>query len=290
MKLFSVMKWSTLAGLLVATAACAEPPADVVAGRAMCGKWNNAIVNVQVVVKMTMSYDGESSKREEKGDTVGTVIDPSGLTVVSLSSVSPDSMFDSMYGEEDGPQISTEITDVKIRLSDGTEVPAKIVLRDKDLDLAFVRPSTKPKEPWKFVDLKDSATADVLDQVVTITRLGKVANRAISVSLIRIQAVLEKPRKFYVVDMYGDTGSPVGTLDGKILGIALLKMSAAASKSGSYRDSIMPVVLPAEDIAAVALQAPEDAPKEPEKPVAKEEPKAAPKAPAKAPAKPKTSK
>ncbi len=280
-----------LASCLIATSVCADQAPDVVAGRAVCNKWSDAVVSVQLVIKMTMSYGGESNKREEKGDTVGTVVDPSGLTVVSLSSVSPDDVIDSlMGGGEDRPSISTQITDVKIRHSDGTETPAKIVLRDKDLDLAFVRPAVKPKEPWKYVDLKDSVRADVLDQVVAITRLGKVANRSIAVNMPRIQAVLEKPRRFYVVSLNGETGGPVGSLDGKIIGISLLRMSPASGRSSNLTDSIIPVVLPAEDIVEVAAQAPEEAIEQPAASAPpKSEPKPAPK-PAKAPAKPKLAK
>ena len=40
--------------------------------------------------------------------------------------------------------METEVNDIKILLEDGAEVPAEIVLRDKDLDLAFIRPKAKP--------------------------------------------------------------------------------------------------------------------------------------------------
>ena len=45
---------------------------------------------------------------------------------------------------------------MKILLDDGTEVPAEIVLRDKDLDLAFIRPKAKPASPMTSVDLTKS--------------------------------------------------------------------------------------------------------------------------------------
>lgn len=234
---------------------------EAAAGRQVAQKWSDAVVKVQVVIKMTMSAGGESEKREEKTETVGTVIDPSGLTVLSLMSMNPGEVLGDL-----GSGMNTEVSDVKIRLSDGTEVPGKIVLRDKDLDLAFVRPSVKPDHPWDFIDLKQNGKVDVLDQVVTIGRLGKVANRATAVELHRVQSVLEKPRKFYVIDgvaMAEDVGGPVGTLDGKIVGISLMRLAPGglASRSRVVSDIVMGVVLPAEDIITVAVQAPEDAPK-----------------------------
>ncbi len=40
-------------------------------------------------------------------------------------------------------------------LADGTEVPAKVILRDKDLDMAFVRPIEKPETPFAFVNIEN---------------------------------------------------------------------------------------------------------------------------------------
>jgi len=50
-------------------------------------------------------------------------------------------MYQRMMGEEySRSRVETEITDIKILLDDGTEVaPLRLVLRDKDLDLAFIR-------------------------------------------------------------------------------------------------------------------------------------------------------
>ena len=48
-------------------------------------KWQEAVVNVRVVLKMRMSMGGrEMQASDDPVDTVGTVIDPSGLTVLSL--------------------------------------------------------------------------------------------------------------------------------------------------------------------------------------------------------------
>ncbi|MDH7603081.1 MAG: hypothetical protein QHI38_13150, partial [Armatimonadota bacterium] len=46
-----------------------------------------AVVTVQFVVET--SFPGESEKEESKGSATGTVIDPSGLVVASLSELDP---------------------------------------------------------------------------------------------------------------------------------------------------------------------------------------------------------
>ena len=55
------------------------------AARDLVKKWQDAIVNVRVVVKMRMSMGGrEMQSSDDTIEAVGTVIDPGGLTVVSL--------------------------------------------------------------------------------------------------------------------------------------------------------------------------------------------------------------
>ena len=54
------------------------------------------------------------------------------------------------------------------------------------------------------LDLAKSAKVDVLDQVIAINRLGKVANRTHAASVERINAVVQRPRLFYVPG--GDAG------------------------------------------------------------------------------------
>ena len=115
-------------------------------GRDIFKKNQHAVVTVQAVLKTTYSGNGRSSNpSESKQDLTGTVIDPSGLTVLALSSVDPAELYRRMSDEY--KTVETQVNDLKILLDDGTEVPSEIVLRDKDLDLAFIRPKTKPATP-----------------------------------------------------------------------------------------------------------------------------------------------
>ena len=240
-------------------------------GRDIFNKNQQAVVTVQVVLKV--SYSGKSS--ENRQDLTGTVVDPAGLTVLALSACDPSEMYQRMMAEQASQyKLETEVTDVKILLADGTELPAEIVLRDKDLDLAFIRPKSKPASPMAAVDFGKSAPAQLLDEVITLNRLNSAAGRAYAASVERISAVIQKPRTFYIPDstMTSTTlGSPAFALDGKVVG--LLVMRAVNSKGGAsrnYRDSMTSIILPAEDVLKGAKQAPE-AKGDSEK---KEEPKA----------------
>src|SRR3954468_14210547 len=91
------------------------------AARDLVKKWQDAIVNVRVVVKMRMSMGGrEMQSSDDTIEAVGTVIDPGGLTVVSLSSINPGPMMTKLVASSSGGgggqnlEIASEPTDLKI--------------------------------------------------------------------------------------------------------------------------------------------------------------------------------
>jgi len=228
-------------------------------GRDIFKKNQHAVVTVQAVLKTTYSGNGRSSNpSESKQDLTGAVIDPSGLTVLALSAVDPAELYHRMSDEY---KIETQINDLKILLDDGTELPAEIVLRDKDLDLAFIRPKTKPSSPMAALDLSATAAVDVLDPVIALNRLNRAAGRAYSASIERIDAVMRKPRTFYIPGAGASStalGSPAFALNGNIVGLFVMRAVSAGDVSGrNARENYTVVIVPAEDIAKGAKQAPE---------------------------------
>jgi len=250
------------ATVLLAADAMTPGRADELAekGRDIFKKHQHAVVTVQVVVKM--SYSGAGRTTENRQDLTGTVVDPSGLTVLALSACDPSEMFQRMMSDEAAKsRLDIEVTDIKILLDDGTEIPSEIVLRDKDLDLAFIRPKTKPASPMVALDFSRTAPVQVLDQVITLNRLNSAAGRAYAASVERINAVIQKPRTFYIPDssMTATTlGSPAFALDSNVVGVFVMR--AISVKSGgtrNVRDSMTNIILPADDIFKAAKQAPE---------------------------------
>jgi hypothetical protein len=187
-------------------------------------------------------------------ETTGTIIASSGLLVASLTQVDPTDAISMMMGDA-ADKMTIDVTGITVTLSDGTEVPAKIVLRDKDLDLAFLRLKTPPVKPLTALDLSKTAQPELLDQAIMMYRLGTVANRSINISVSRVEAILDKPRKEYVLDgNASESGAPVFGLDGNITGVLLTKISP--KKGAGEQPDVMSVVLPATDIAEAAAQAP----------------------------------
>ncbi|MBN2621480.1 hypothetical protein JXB22_10370 [candidate division WOR-3 bacterium] len=210
--------------------------------RGLAAQWQDAIVGVKIVLE---SYDYES-----KIEVLGTVVDPSGIVVISLSSIDPGSL---AYASEN----ETKIKDVKIMLPDATEIPSEIVLRDRDLDLAFVRSIEKVKTKLLAIDLEHTAEPELADQICILSRLGSASGYAPHVAVYRIQSIITKPRTFYMPDFMGvlsGLGTPAFTLDGEVLGVMLMRISFAEGSGmgemfGGIRSmGVLPVILPVKDI------------------------------------------
>jgi hypothetical protein len=245
-----------LALALLAATCRADELADK--GRDIFKKNQHAVVTVQVVLKMT-GGGRSGGPSESKEDLTGTVIDPSGLTVLALSAVDPVELYRRISDRYN--KIDTQINDVKILLDVGTEMPSEIVLRDKDLDLAFIRPKVKPSAPMAAVDLSKSSAVEMLEPVIALNRLNRAAGRAYSASIERIDAVIQKPRTFYIPEA-GSTsasvGSPAFALNGNIVGVFVMRaVSGGDSDGGNMRENLTVILIPAEDVLKGAKQAPE---------------------------------
>ncbi|MEY4387747.1 MAG: hypothetical protein RLY20_3030, partial [Verrucomicrobiota bacterium] len=149
---------------------------DTSAAREVYTKTKDAIVSVTAVLKM--EYGGQS--RDQEIETTGTIISSDGLMIASATTVNPASAalenFDSRYGESGQSKPKISLTELKYRMPDGTEVPARVVFRDKDLDAAFLMPDLKDGEKaptFTSVDPQKSAPAKELDEIVNVTRLAK---------------------------------------------------------------------------------------------------------------------
>ena len=212
-----------------------------------------SVVYVTAVVRIEGTAGPRTLRpQEQKIEVLGTVIDPSGLTVLPNSGIDPSMTYAGRRVQGARLVVKASYSEVKIRLSDGTEIPAKIVLKDTDLDLAFVMPDAGSEEAeaaefeFKPVDLKAAARVNVLDEVISLGRLGKALDRRPTVALGRIAGVVKKPRNFYVATTVA-LGGPVFTADGKIVGITVRRI--VNGRAGRT------VIMPAADAQETAEQA-----------------------------------
>lgn len=233
--------------------------------RRLLEEHRDAVVTVKLVLSTRMIMMGrEMNKRESKNEVTGTVIDPSGLTVTSNWAMDPMSAAmeagAAMAGGEVQFKTETDVVDAKIVLADGTELPARVVLKDKDLDLAFVKPKEEPEEPLPHVSFSKAAVEpEILDDVILIGRLGRAVKRVNSLAVTQIAAIVKRPRKFYVCDIasgFTHIGCPVFTADGETLGVLVMRQTpGGASGAVMMLGGMQPVVLTSEDLLDVAAQA-----------------------------------
>lgn len=249
-----VPSYVVMVALLAATLPAplrAAPEAEAAAGRALAKRYADTIVGVELVLMLKLKFgDREQPPREQRIEVNGTVISPTGLIVTSLAVVDPQSQMEGMraqMGRGGAEIVGTDFKEVKIRFADGKEVPARFVLKDADLDLAFMAPETpEPDRVYPYVNLSETATGTVLGNYFYVSRASKALQRVPLVRMTEITGIVEKPRRIFLMT---DQALATAVFDsqGKVLGISLNHF-ANGRPTGA-------VVMPAEDIAEMAKQA-----------------------------------
>jgi hypothetical protein len=239
----------------------ALPESEAAQGRLVARRYSDAIIEVKGSVFMSFTIGLQTiPPTERKIDIGATVIGASGLTMTSLSSVDPRSIFESMRSQlktgADPVELGkTEYKNLRLRMADGTEIPAKILWKDVDHDLVLLAPdgAAASNRAFTFVDLSHATeSASVLGTYYHLSRTGEEFQRVLLVRASTVIGIVERPRRLLLVstDMYPDTlGCPVFDADGRVLGISLHIVEKGLPKGT--------VVAPAADLAAViALASP----------------------------------
>ncbi len=228
--------------ILVAACGAIQVRADdvAVAARQTLEQYKNAVVTL----RLTLNATNGGRTAELKHDTIATFIDASGLAVTAATNTG-------------GSRI--QIAEANFRLADGTEIPAHVVLKDDDLDLAYIAPETpltkENSAKIMAVPLTDPAMhVQLLDQYFLIARTGQKDNFESSLGVGRILGKLTKPRVAYLADEQA-MGCPAFDTAGKLIGICTRPSATNFS----------PVILPVVNITRNL----DDAKAEMNKPVAK---------------------
>ena len=251
------------------------------AGRKLAETKAASILQIEGVVEI--SIEGKlagmaGGNQEQKSEALGTVIDKSGLILVSDGILNPAKMMKPMSvnvgGEQQTITVSGQLKEVRIKLPDGTEFPGRVLLTDDDLDLAFVVPekALPPEQSAKLVPLElgaGTAKPALLDYILSVTRLSREMNSEVSIRPGRVLATLTKPRTAWLGA--NDVGAPVYNLGGDLLGFTLVRRDGATSTSEMRPGAMQmgaraePVLVPLSDILPVVEQAREEAAKKAKK-------------------------
>ena len=203
-----------------ASAVIAEMP--VAQARALIAAKQDAIVTLRGTVKFT---DGSNPRiLEENIDCLAVLVDASGFALCGSS----------------GRAVGRKYQEQRLNyvLANGTEVPARIVLQDDDLSLTVLAPAPAagaqtPALP--FLPLKPGVSAQLFDDVLTISRLDRDNHYALTADTSKINGVVTQPRPFYLAD--GNVGghnvlaAPTFLADGRLLGLLAMTPHTARSKA-----------------------------------------------------------
>ncbi len=260
-----------LAVALAATLGLQTAPAAELTQKArdVLARSQNALITVSALSKLDMSGSGLPIQigglgEAQESSCGGLVLDASGLTVVSYAALNPMEMMANAIkvkmgdgGDENAIKGKTELSRIQMRLADGTEIPARLVLKDKELDLAFLVP--EPKEGEKVpalscVKLAAAVAAKELDDIVVISRHGKDFGCQPIVEVGQITSVIAKPRPMYDLSVGGRPGAAVFLPDGQVLGI--VAAAGGGGQGGMLSIGRMEMlVLPAAEVMKLADQA-----------------------------------
>ncbi|MCC6546817.1 trypsin-like peptidase domain-containing protein [Candidatus Sumerlaeota bacterium] len=259
----------TLGAALLVTALMAAGSGEARADREAMQKFvadkGAAIVTLECVFEIKMNYGGQQQESERKRETDGFIVDEKGMVVTALSNVDPGAFYaKAMDGEEN---YTTRLKSLKYVFPDNTEMPASVVLRDSDLDIAVVKPLVAPEKPMTFISLSESAKPKILSEAYAVGRLGRIARRNIVALSGEVQSIVEKPRTFYIgssdINRSDSAGVAVFDENGKLYGMTSLYLfPGGRAARGDSDEPYISMIVPAEDLQQVAEQAKDAKPEE----------------------------
>jgi hypothetical protein len=246
---------AVVAAMLTATtsAAGAQTADERAAARALVAKYADAAVMVRATLKTRVVLNGREQLRDVPLQVNGLVLTPDGVTIMPLSLLEPgDVLTRTLTANQPSAkvEVSSETTELRIRMPDGTELPASVALRDSDLDLVFLKPVTPLAAAVTAIDSAASGTVQVLDPLLVVQRGGERDDWRTYASLTYAQVIVDRPRSFISVpmtSMYGNgMGATVFDLQGHFIGLYVGIGGSPSQPAGA--------ILPAAEIRGVAKQ------------------------------------
>jgi hypothetical protein len=226
--------------------------------RDLIAQHGETVITVRIIIEERITFFGEQETSESIEEIRGTVVSPDGMVVVSLFDTEPSHPY-GMFMDEEEMKTESTLKGIVCLLPDGKEIDARIVLRDKALDLAFLRPAKPLDAPVAFLDFAQMPVGDPqpMDRIIELRPMDKVVRRQTTAYESRLQGLMEKPRKWYVVGDYGFSGGvPIFLPAGDLVGLQVVRTLSVAGADPETAS----VILPARDLAEILNEVPVDGP------------------------------
>jgi hypothetical protein len=175
-----------------------------------------------VTIKCILRFSGGGQDQEQEQVTNGVMIDPSGIIVCSNFEIGGNT---ELLRALSGVEMTITQSDVRVLIGDDTEgVPATIVARDSELDLAWLKIDEQDEAGYTFLDITSGADIKTGSRVYSVTRTSEYFGRAAIITEGRIAAEIMMPRRMLVPDnsLNAEHGIPVLSEDRGFAGLVVL--------------------------------------------------------------------
>lgn len=227
-----------------------------------------AIVTIEFIAKESIM--GQEQKNEM--EATGVMVSADGLVLtansrlqgmMSMAMKMAGGMMGGMMGGM--PPIQSDTENLRVVVGNETvEYEAKLVARDSDLDLAWVRIVDPKDRKYSYLDFNDAAKLEIGDSYYTISRMAKRFDRVPTVGSSTISAAIENPRPLLVGA--GSFGSPVFDSNGKVAGFIITQPPEEGESEAVSLDGLMTMgngfILPAPKLVEALKQAKDAKPTE----------------------------
>lgn len=191
------------------------------------------VITAKGVLEATTSGDPLPA-RDQQRRTLGVTIGDDGLVVVSNSAIDASLGLSGQQAKMDDKVVTiqtakTVFSEVEISYGDSTLLSGKVIRQDLEADVAFIMPDKAEAEAlskeFQSIDLSQfAATADAADRVVGLSRSSAVYGYMPTLVMGRITGVYKGDRTFFVTDAGTAQGIPVFTIDGRPLGLTVVRI------------------------------------------------------------------
>jgi S1-C subfamily serine protease len=214
--MFQMIAKSIAVLILAAGTAAAQDSAEQL--RSLVEKKASSIVSIRAVLKTEINMMGQSQDEEVRVELQGTIVDATGLVLISNSAFSLGN--NSMFGGQ-GMDVSVTPMEIKVVIEgEDTEFDAFRVATDSKLDIAFLQIEELGARTLTPVEFGDTPELAIGQKIATVGRYKKGYDYAPYFATGRINGMIKKPRRAWTLEGgIATTGTPIFTLDGTPIGI-----------------------------------------------------------------------
>ncbi|MDF1860451.1 MAG: hypothetical protein P1U87_09560 [Verrucomicrobiales bacterium] len=233
---FSLAPFSLIAAFSLATLGTTfSQDTDAEQSRKLLEQHKASLVVITAKGKLEATTSGEPlPPRDQQRRTLGVTIGDDGLIVVSNSAIDASLGLSGQQAKMDDKVVTikeakTVFSEVEISYGDSTLLHGKVVRQDAEADIAFIMPdAAEAKALNKKFDKVDfsqfAATAQEADKVVGLSRASAVYGYMPTVVVGRVTGVYKGDRTFFVTSVGTAQGIPVFTLEGKPIGLTVVRI------------------------------------------------------------------